>query len=351
MKLYLHCGYHKTGSSFLQTLFSRNRDLLQEHGYHFPVATREYDMMSGNISPGNGPELAAALKQNNSRESSDLLAGYVAEAQKKGCEAVLLSSENFFHAFDRKHAIECLVTVTKENGIGDIRALLYFRDPVSHALSTFKHRAKKGTIPDYTGWLEKEYETMGLIKQFLEYREQFPIEWICRKYSASSEHMAESAFAGWLGVTTPEIPEDDRVNTSLTLSELIAIQTLNEKRPSAIPFVQQAFSEIPGYEKGQDRNLNKLYSAEAYGVLAKEMDTIEKVNALLPLKEQLVLNPPEGSNGAAAINEVVLTKAQIRAFADAVEAAARSEQVLNKSRALLGKVVDKINRKMKTFTA
>jgi len=351
MKLFLHCGYHKTGSSFLQTLFSRNRDYLQKNGYHFPVASREYDMQSGNVSPGNGPELAAALKHNNSRESSELIAGYVADAQKKGCGAVLLSSENFFHAFEKQHALECLTKVCKENHITEILALLYLRDPVSHALSTYKHRAKKGRIPDFTEWLRNEYETTRLTERFMEYKDQFPVEWTCRKYRSDSLHMAKSAFADWLALETPEIPEDDRVNTSLTLSELMTIQTLNENRPGLIPFVQQAFAEIPAGKKGNDVELSRWFNSIAYSVLSDHSGLITKVNDMLPDDEPLTLQPVEAETGSSVHNEIVLSKTQVKAFTEALEAGVKSEQVIHKSRALLSKVLDRINRKMKTFTA
>jgi len=351
MKLYLHCGYHKTGSSFLQTLFSRNRDYLQSNGIHFPVASREYDMVSGNISPGNGPELAKALKENDDQKSSELIADYISEANRNGCKSILISSENFFHAFENPNAVKILINTAEENGIESINALVYFRDPVSHALSTYKHRAKKGTLPDYPGWLETEYETMGLVERFMEYRTQQSIQWTCRKYMAGSEHMAKSAFADWLGVSTPDIPEDDRVNTSLTLSELLAIQSLNKSRPSLIPFVREAFAGLPGSEKAADTDLTNWYSAIASGKLMAYRKLIDEANKLLPNNEKLTLTSSSAAADHTEQDNITLTKKQVTAFVDGIEAGTKSDRVLHKSKAILTKVVDKVNRKVKTYLA
>lgn len=73
MKLYLHCGYHKTGSSFLQTLFARNRKLLEDHGFFFPEGNKDEDMLKGNISAGNGWLLSEYLKNKEQAEVTEYL--------------------------------------------------------------------------------------------------------------------------------------------------------------------------------------------------------------------------------------------------------------------------------------
>jgi len=351
MKLYLHCGYHKTGSSFLQTLFARNRDSLRESGIHFPVASREYDMISGEISPGNGPELAKAIKENDNQKSSELIAGYVSDAKRNGCDSILISSENFFHSFEKQTAVELLTNVAENNGIESINALLYFRDPVSHAISTFKHRAKNGKLSDLSHWLETDYETMELIERFMEYRTRYSIQWTCRKYRSQSEHMAKSAFADWLGIDIPAIPEDDRVNTSLTLSELLAIQSLNKNRPAYIPFVREAFAAIPFSDKATDLELSRRYNAIASDKLTSYTPLIEEVNRLLPENEQLKLTLPAEPVDHTMQDNIMLSKKQLAASVAGIEAGVKSGRVLNKSKAILTKVVDKVNRKIKTLSA
>ena len=351
MKLYLHCGYHKTGSSFLQTLFSRNRDLLQENGIYFPVASREYDMAAGKISPGNGPEFAKALKDNEKQKSSEFMAEYVTGAKKNGCNNILISSENFFHAFENPSAVILLADVAEMNGIDRIHALLYFRDPVSHALSTYKHRAKNGRISDLSDWLDSEYETMGLIEQFMKYRSLHSVQWTCRKYDAESDHMVKSAFADWLGVDTPAIPEDDRVNTSLTLSELLAIQSLNKNHPAYIPFVREAFAGVPVSDKAADRELAHRYKAIAAGKLIGYRPLIKEANRLLPENEQLKLTSPVESVDDKKQDTISITKEQVTAFVTGIEAGTKSERLLNKSKSILMKVADRVNRKIKMFTS
>ncbi len=73
IKLYLHLGYHKTGSSFLQTMFAQNRDYLLENDIYFPYSKGDKNMLKGIISPGNGILLVEALKDKNQQLVVELL--------------------------------------------------------------------------------------------------------------------------------------------------------------------------------------------------------------------------------------------------------------------------------------
>ena len=97
VKLYLHCGYHKTGSSFLQTLFAQNRDYLLENNICFPFSKDDKNMLKGEISPGNGIELVKAIREKNNALIIDLLEKWVKITLSNNCDSLLISSEGLFH--------------------------------------------------------------------------------------------------------------------------------------------------------------------------------------------------------------------------------------------------------------
>src|SRR5690606_28966217 len=122
-------------------------------------------------------------------------------------------------------------------GIHEVHCFGFLRDPVDHCLSTFKHRAKMGTIPDFEGWLRTRYETMDVLSHFLGLVPQYKFHWVFRKYSQRSSFMAKAFFDQWLKVASPDLPSAARINSSLTLSEILFIQQLSMENSDAVPIL------------------------------------------------------------------------------------------------------------------
>src|SRR5690554_5644080 len=228
MKIYLHIGYHKTGSSFLQMMLSQNRKFLLKNKIHYPKAERDKDAKQGRISPGNGLRLSKAISANNKDEFIDIMSFWVKEAKTNNCDSLLISNEGLFHSMASNHYLDLFEKLKKEHKITEINGLVYFRDSFDHILSLYKHRGKRGTIPSFKDWVENSYETLDLTERFIDKTKSDCISWTFRKYKSDSEFMTKSLFSDWLGIESPEIPKNDRVNTSLTLSEIMVLRELNE---------------------------------------------------------------------------------------------------------------------------
>ena len=109
----------------------------------------EKEMMKGLISPGNGNGLVDFVKTGNEKGIANLLMKWKKEAETRNCDKVLISAESLIHAFIRPNALESLVRIANKLGFTNISALAYFRDMDDHCLSTYKHRAKRGTIASF----------------------------------------------------------------------------------------------------------------------------------------------------------------------------------------------------------
>lgn len=352
--LYLHCGAHKTGSSFLQTLFSRNREFLQKSGIHYPVSNAEYDMQMGNISPGNGKDLSSNLREKGLSEVLNILRNGVKEAENRECHSLLYSAESLFHTFVKDEKVERIYEAAQSAGFTSVKALVYLRDPVSHALSTYKHRAKRGDHPDFRLWVRSKYETMDLLQALNRYYNQFPVEWSCRLYRPDSEFMAQSSFGDWLKTTVPPIPADDRVNRSLSLNEIRLLQILKTADPKVIPFLQDEFSRLDINQKNRDDEIEYRYKKVAFEELKKHLSLLHEINKLMPEGEELGLAEKLSCNNAtdADIQESVsLSPAQAEALMNGIKCSIESEKLINSLKELWRRGLRKVKRKYKAAGA
>jgi hypothetical protein len=346
--LYLHCGYHKTGSSFLQTMFARHRDLLHERSIHYPVSSEEYEMLKGVLTHGNGKELSDALTSIKEDQAINVLQNGIKEATKNGCKSLLYSAEGLFHLFPKEKVLERLTKAAKSLGFSKVSSLIYFRDPVSHALSTYKHRAKRGGHPDFAAWVRDSYETMGLIRDFCSYHSEFEIEWNCRKYSSDSRFMASSAFGDWLETEIPPIPEDDRVNSSLTLSEIRLLQAVTKEYSEAIPYLYKQLIEVEKKEKSREPDLAQWFEKTAAVNLQQHYDTLDKINGMLPDEEKLNLDKLDTVRDFdQPVPDMTFSSEQALAIAKAAKHAANAQKPAAKARDLLERGSRKIIRKLK----
>lgn len=340
--LYLHCGMYKTGSSFLQTMFVRNRDLLRIRGIHYPKSEKELDMYNGRITAGNGIHLARSLTQSES-VVLDLLSADLAEAKKLELEDVFYSSELLFNSFAEKGTVQKLQSAAKAAGFGEISALLYFRDPVSHALSTYKHRAKFGDHHDFRSWMQTEYEIFDLNRAFLEYFKESQFQWTCRKYRTDSGRMVQSSFVDWLNTEVPTIPEDDRVNRSLQLNEIRVLQSLKKEHQGCENFLREALLFLQEEDKVSDKRIKDQYSMLIAEKWCDHKSMLDSLNSLMKENEKLTI---ETFNNPL-IDEpfTSLSEKQIQAVAEGMKNYLNSKTIAFKINDFYERGVNKIRRK------
>ena len=313
MKIFFHIGYHKTGSSFLQMMFSLNREYLSKNNFYYPLSVTDADSKSGKISPGNGLELALALRKNENDFSSALkiIENWIREAERNKCDNLIISSEGLFHSFSQIKYRSFFEKINAEFDLDGEKILLFLRDPLDHIFSLYKHRGKRGTIPDFKNWVENEYETLQLTKQFFEGMMLDPkISFSFRKYKNDSQFLSDAVFRDWLKISTPDIPKKDRVNDSLSLSEIMVLENvfscLGQEKTVKI---QKRLLKNSKF-KPKDENLKNHYALQLGPFLEKHQPLIEKININMPEDERLVveiINLPQDD-----FKFVVLTEEQLK---------------------------------------
>jgi hypothetical protein len=156
MKLLLHIGTPKTGTTALQAFLHENRETLAASGFHY--ATGPHGLREGN-------HVANALNLGQSSVVYAFFTKHMDLARRRGARTILVSAENFsvmsvVHAMPRREVctnaierdrvlIETLHALIPE-GIDTSQIVCYFRRPDRYAESLYSQHVKRGIIFDGT---------------------------------------------------------------------------------------------------------------------------------------------------------------------------------------------------------
>jgi hypothetical protein len=170
MKLILHIGTHKTGTTALQQFLYANRERLHASGFHY--ATPPHGLQDAN-------EIANALNVGHIRSVRKFFAEHDRLARRRGAHTTVVSSENFYamcvlDAMQRRqvcrHATECERPLIEElktlmpEGITVTQVVCYFRRPDRYAESLYSQHVKRGII--FNGTFE---EFLPIVEPALQY--------------------------------------------------------------------------------------------------------------------------------------------------------------------------------------
>jgi hypothetical protein len=152
MKLILHIGTQKTGTTALQQFLYANREPLAACGFHY--ATPPHGLREANFV-GN------ALNVGKCRVVNAFLTKHMELAHRRDADTILVSAENFYamsvldamqrrevcaNAVERDRAlIETLQSLMPE-GIATTQIVCYFRRPDRYAESLYSQHVKRGII-------------------------------------------------------------------------------------------------------------------------------------------------------------------------------------------------------------
>lgn len=131
MKVFLHIGTHKTGTTSIQRFASKNRELLAAHAIHWPTVLLD-------DHPYQHSGLADLVMQGD----NDAVAGFVQaameEARAAQARALLLSGETFCHLPPQK--VEAFAACLPEGT--DLHVIVYFRNIYGYAISSIQQQLK-----------------------------------------------------------------------------------------------------------------------------------------------------------------------------------------------------------------
>lgn len=324
VKLRIHLGPEKTGTSFLQCLSVANRNLLESRGIHFPAGTPhdERTMRKGRISAGNGRTLSRMVDAGQWQPIEDWFNHAIEECLKAGCNDLLISSEQLLAPLARPGTLEQFLTSWRLAGGVEVSLLLVLREPVSQLLSLYKHRAKGGSVGRIEEWVEDGY---CLPKHLRELRQQVKatnVGLYVRAYSREPGGLERVFFRDWLGLEDNIHSVAAEVNPSLSLSELEVVRLLHALRPDLVPFLFDKLAALPRGKKVQGRLLEEHGRAVAENAVWHHRQEWQHWNELLPESERLSV--PDGPRQVPEYpREVGFTGEQLESLAGFLAEAAR----------------------------
>ena len=128
MRVFLHIGAPKTGTSAIQYFMNTNRLLLERLGFCYP----EHHLDQNNVSGGH-TSLGVSLVDKDMNKAGQIVDGWLSEAQKRRCDLVL-SGESFYGFFKELKALFSGHSV---------EIISYYRDPLESLISNHNQVVKR----------------------------------------------------------------------------------------------------------------------------------------------------------------------------------------------------------------
>lgn len=248
-RLLLHVGMPKSGSTYVQSVLANNVDILAESGVTYsPAGTREHALsMRGMISIGNGRDLRVAISDDDAAEAQRLLS--------LGGDIALFSDEGLFGRLVHKPGLDFLVEAARAGGYSGIYILLFVRNPLDHALSSYVQSWKVGGIALPLAEFLNGYHAPIEAEQLCINCDAEPVVHLTiRNYSAISSDLL-LAFEAWLATAAalnvrltipPSLPE--RINRSLDLDERRFIQSVIDHDIPPAPIADALVNQVSDVE-------------------------------------------------------------------------------------------------------
>lgn len=248
MKLYLHVGHGKTGSSALQSWLSLNA----------PALWNQHQICYPETSPISGLEETAARQLKFSMGNGFILheilqASSPLQALHSLCHDLGPGDKLFFsrEAFVRELAapMEDLMTLTQAAGVEGIHLLLYLRDPLEHAHSLYGQMVKTFGLSDsISDWLPR-YNLLEALESFLIAIERHQsCVLTVHNYSRAPESIFDQC-SQWLGGTAGlsglQEPAAFKVNRTLCNDEIRLMRRLNQRFGKEAPSIGRKLVEVP----------------------------------------------------------------------------------------------------------
>lgn len=223
MKIFLHFGQNKAGSSFIQKILNKNRILLRNNGYEYP----EHALGHNGISSGHQYYF----------ENISLLSSILKKVEKADGN-LILSSEYFFTEKEKfKNLIDCLP--------GEKYIVGFFRHPLEHFNSNYSQGIKVNY--DFKPYCS-HYDTfnykinMQKIFTILNYKEQCQVS-----IESYDQHLNQNKSILPTFLRNIHLPEDfisanERVNSSYSIGTSAIKKIINRV------YVQLSINQKQKYE-------------------------------------------------------------------------------------------------------
>jgi len=284
MRLVMHIGLNKAGSSFLQDALSHNGATLAREGIAYPNPIRVSASQSFRQT-GNGLDLALALRRRDGEGVANAIRHIFDGAG--AAETVVVSNESIFHQLIAPEAHALLRSSLANHGIEDVTYIVVFRNIFRHAVSAYCHRAGNHAVAPFHRWIEpvraKSDDSLGIqddrrpSTEVYEFWQEFPeLVRLLQAETREQWHLLRQecgildSLGEVLGVRLEE-PRRKQSNVAMNLLEAELARQLWNVSPSIARAYRRMAKETPSSEKSADSSVRSEY----YDAIGEHLDVLE----------------------------------------------------------------------------
>lgn len=328
MRLFLHIGHGKTGSSFLQSWLAANADLITSRtSLVYPlsapgVSITDQRALQGRFSQGNGALLDSLLKQRDRpRRLRRWVRSLAQESSLIGPDpnGLVFSFEGWAKQFAAM--VDALVALADVWGVKCVEVFLVVRDPLEHACSVYSQVVKRhGFVGSLDQWLQTYAFPNRLLSALTAIASAGPrFRLTAIHYGRQREYLVREC-QSWLGLDSAAawvLPKTQRVNRSLTLDELELMRVLNSRIGDAAAVVgEHLVDRLPDLKAAVLKPSDQVVQS----FLRRWDEPVQLINTYLPASAQLQLMKLSSGRDAESApelsQEVHLSMAQLQCLVD-----------------------------------
>lgn len=214
--LFLHVGHGKTGTSYLQSILAKNKDLLLEYDIFYPQHKNYDKALRGQITSGN----AAGLTEGS-------ISNFISQKINNKVINCLFSNEGLWKKLLRDPADFSLL-----NERFNLKIIFFVRDPLEYVFSSYGQSVKReGQVESLEKSLNK-FSNLKNVCLFLKTCADLNVDISVINYSAYDD-IKKPFFSSLLGNDCDDfikklvLPENKIVNRSLTRFEYLLQRKFN----------------------------------------------------------------------------------------------------------------------------
>ncbi len=221
--LYLHVGFSKTGTSYIQSSLAYNREWLREQGLYYPLFSETYGAKYGLINSGNGQSLAQLLNPSLRKTLFlETIAWRMVENLRQ-CEenTILISSEFLMSAQP-----EYLEKLKQKLPDVEIRILIFVRSFLERTYANWSQAIKRhGSTKELDHIIGRASENYN--KKIMKFVKVFGANNVLvYNYDRRRETLLET-IADTVGISSINPPPFKIINRSLTARETARMLYIN----------------------------------------------------------------------------------------------------------------------------
>jgi glycosyltransferase involved in cell wall biosynthesis len=148
LKIYVHFGTHKTGSTFVQQQLAANYDALKAYGILFPKTGLGFPHDRGPVRASGLPGHQGLITATN-KINTVVLEALQAEIADSGCKKIIISAENLCTYAPLKPGVNSATIARNLSQLGlqgDFTPVIYFRRPDRWIDSFYREQVSNGAL-------------------------------------------------------------------------------------------------------------------------------------------------------------------------------------------------------------